>query len=55
LKGWLIMKGSTKVSEINNTRGQNLVDHVFYRSQRKRLPLIDRGEGIHFYDKDGGK
>lgn len=31
------------------------VDHVFYRSQRKKLPLIDRGEGIYLYDKDGRK
>jgi adenosylmethionine-8-amino-7-oxononanoate aminotransferase len=28
-------------------------DHVFYRSQRKELPLIDRGEGIYLYTKDG--
>jgi adenosylmethionine-8-amino-7-oxononanoate aminotransferase len=31
------------------------VDHVFYRSQRKKLPLIDRGEGVYLYDKDGKK
>jgi len=31
------------------------VDHVFYRSQRKKLPLIDWGEGIYLYDKDGRK
>ncbi len=49
------MKRSIKVSQIKNTQGQNLVDHVFYRSQRKRLPLIDRGEGIYFYDVDGRK
>jgi len=30
-------------------------DHVFYRSQRKKLPLIDWGEGIYLYDKDGKK
>ena len=29
------------------------VDHVFYRSQRKELSLIDRGEGIYLYDKNG--
>lgn len=28
-------------------------DHVFYRSQRKELPLIDRGEGIFLYTQDG--
>lgn len=31
----------------------NRVDHVFYRSQRKKLSLIDRGEGIYLYTKDG--
>jgi len=28
------------------------VDHVFYRSQRKRLALIKKGKGIYLYDKD---
>jgi adenosylmethionine-8-amino-7-oxononanoate aminotransferase len=28
-------------------------DHVFYRSQRKKLALIDSGKGIYLYDKDG--
>jgi adenosylmethionine-8-amino-7-oxononanoate aminotransferase len=29
------------------------VDHVFYRSQRKKLALIKNGKGIYLYDKDG--
>jgi len=41
----------SKISEIGSI--QSLEDHVFYRSQRKELPLIDRGEGIYFYDTDG--
>ena len=49
------MKRSTKVSEMRKAHAQNLDDHVFYRSQRKRLPLIDRGEGIYFYDEDGNR
>ena len=28
-------------------------DHVFYRSQRKVLSLIENGKGIYLYDKDG--
>src|SRR4030066_897127 len=28
-------------------------DHVFYRSQRKALSLIENGKGIYLYDKDG--
>ncbi|MBE3143984.1 MAG: aspartate aminotransferase family protein [Planctomycetes bacterium] len=28
-------------------------DHVFYRSQRKELALIERGKGIYLYDKNG--
>jgi len=31
------------------------VDHVFYRSQRKKMPLIDRGEGIYLYSEHGKK
>ncbi len=49
------MKRSTKVTKMKKAHAQNLDDHVFYRSQRKRLPFIDRGEGIYFYDKDGMK
>lgn len=29
------------------------VDHIFYRSQRKKLALIKNGEGIYLYDKEG--
>jgi adenosylmethionine-8-amino-7-oxononanoate aminotransferase len=47
------VNGSTKIREARDAQTENLVDHVFYRSQRKRLPLIDRGEGIYFYDMDG--
>ena len=28
-------------------------DHVFYRDWRKALPVIDRGEGIYLYDREG--
>jgi adenosylmethionine-8-amino-7-oxononanoate aminotransferase len=28
-------------------------DHVFYRSQSKVLPEIDRGQGIYFFDQAG--
>lgn len=55
MKVWLIMKRNTKAGEIRIAKAQNLSDHVFYRSQRKRLPFIDRGEGIYFYDQDGKK
>jgi adenosylmethionine-8-amino-7-oxononanoate aminotransferase len=30
-------------------------DHVFYRDWRKTLPVIDRGEGIYLYDREGKK
>jgi adenosylmethionine-8-amino-7-oxononanoate aminotransferase len=30
-------------------------DHVFYRDWRKTLPMIDRGEGIYLYDRQGKK
>ena len=30
-------------------------DHVFYREWRKTLPMIDRGEGIYLYDRNGKK
>ena len=30
-------------------------DHVFYRSQRKTLPLIDHGEGIYLFDSAGNR
>ncbi len=28
-------------------------DHVFYRSQRKKLPVIKYGKGIYLYDNEG--
>lgn len=49
------MRKSTEIVEMEKAKTENLVDHVFYRSQRKRLPLIDRGEGIYFYDEDGNR
>lgn len=30
-------------------------DHVFHRDWRKTLPMIDRGEGVYLYDRDGKK
>ena len=28
-------------------------DHVFHRDWRKALPMIDRGEGVYLYDRQG--
>ena len=28
-------------------------DHVFHRDWRKTFPMIDRGEGVYLYDRQG--
>lgn len=31
------------------------MDHVFYRNLRKTYPLVDRGEGVYIWDKNGNR
>jgi len=52
------VKRDTKASKIKNVQAKKMEepgDHVFYRSQRKRLPFIEKGKGIYLYDKEGKK
>ncbi|SMC21061.1 Adenosylmethionine-8-amino-7-oxononanoate aminotransferase [Desulfacinum hydrothermale DSM 13146] len=34
---------------------EHMENHVFYRNLRKTYPVVDRGEGIHIWDKDGNR
>jgi len=32
-----------------------MIDHVFYRDLKRTYPLIDRGQGVHLYDREGNE
>jgi len=36
-------------------KGTTLNDHVFYRNLHKAYPVVDRGQGVYVWDKDGNR